>query len=125
MKYSMCTVCKLVNFNNCGTLNLLQLIQFVLTSKGVKEWKAKVLTKDHKPEGKEEKDRIEQSGGKVVNKSGVPRVVWNRPRLGHQGPVRRSTPIDEIPFLAVARSLGKYTLFIVVKVYLLITYTYV
>lgn len=78
-----------------------------------------MLTKDHKPEGKEEKHRIEQSGGKVVNKSGVPRVVWNRPRLGHQGPVRRSTPIDEIPFLAVARSLGKYTLSIVVKVKLL------
>lgn len=37
---------------------------------------------------------------------GVPRVVWNRPKMGHQGPVRRSTPIDEIPFLAVARSLG-------------------
>lgn len=37
---------------------------------------------------------------------GVPRVVWNRPKIGHQGPVRRSTPIDEIPFLAVARSLG-------------------
>lgn len=40
------------------------------------------------------------------NVLGVPRVVWNRPRIGHQGPVRRSTPIDEIPFLAVARSLG-------------------
>ncbi len=39
-------------------------------------------------------------------KSGVPRVVWNRPRMGHRGPVRRSTHIDEIPFLAVARSLG-------------------
>ena len=36
----------------------------------------------------------------------MPRVVWNRPRIGHKGPVRRSTPIDEIPFLAVARSLG-------------------
>lgn len=46
------------------------------------------------------------SGGKVINKSGVPRVVWNRPRIGHKGPVTRSTPIDEIPFLAVARSLG-------------------
>lgn len=33
-------------------------------------------------------------------------MVWNRPRIGHKGPVRRSTPIDEIPFLAVARSLG-------------------
>lgn len=50
--------------------------------------------------------RIENCGGKVVAKSGVPRVVWNRPRIGHKGPVRRSTPIDEIPFLAVARSLG-------------------
>jgi hypothetical protein len=50
--------------------------------------------------------RINQCGGKVVAKSGVPRVVWNRPKMGHQGPVRRSTPIDEIPFLAVARSLG-------------------
>jgi len=42
----------------------------------------------------------------VVNRGGVPRVVWNRPKMGHKGPVRRSTPIDEIPFLAVARSLG-------------------
>ncbi|XP_072757972.1 uncharacterized protein Pp2c1 isoform X2 [Anoplolepis gracilipes] len=50
--------------------------------------------------------RIQESGGKVVSKSGVPRVVWNRPRIGHKGPVRRSTHMDEIPFLAVARSLG-------------------
>ena len=50
--------------------------------------------------------RIHKSGGKVVCKSGVPRVVWNRPKMGHKGPVRRSTLIDEIPFLAVARSLG-------------------
>lgn len=42
----------------------------------------------------------------IVGDLGVPRVVWNRPKMGHQGPVRRSTPIDEIPFLAVARSLG-------------------
>ena len=28
--------------------------------------------------------------------------------MGHKGPVRRSTLIDEIPFLAVARSLGKF-----------------
>ena len=27
-------------------------------------------------------ERIKNSGGKVVTKSGVPRVVWNRPRLG-------------------------------------------
>ena len=69
-------------------------------------WRAEPLTRDHKPESLEENERITQSGGKVVSKSGVPRVVWNRPRTGHKGPVRRSTHIDEIPFLAVARSLG-------------------
>lgn len=69
-------------------------------------WRAQQLTKDHKPECHLEKARIMNSGGKVINKSGVPRVVWNRPRIGHKGPVTRSTPIDEIPFLAVARSLG-------------------
>jgi len=69
-------------------------------------WNAKPLTRDHKPECEKELARIESAGGKVVNKSGVPRVVWNRPRLGHTGPVRRSTPVDEIPFLAVARALG-------------------
>ncbi|XP_010592575.1 protein phosphatase 1D isoform X2 [Loxodonta africana] len=42
----------------------------------------------------------------VMNKSGVNRVVWKRPRLTHNGPVRRSTVIDQIPFLAVARALG-------------------
>uniref|UniRef100_A0A2M4BCC5 Protein phosphatase 2c n=1 Tax=Anopheles marajoara TaxID=58244 RepID=A0A2M4BCC5_9DIPT len=69
-------------------------------------WVATPLTKDHKPESTAEKMRIMSCGGKVVAKSGVPRVVWNRPRIGHKGPVRRSTPFDEIPFLAVARSLG-------------------
>ena len=69
-------------------------------------WRSRRLTTDHKPESTEELRRIERSGGKVVEKSGVPRVVWYRPRGGHQGPVRRSTHIDEIPFLAVARSLG-------------------
>lgn len=43
----------------------------------------------------------------MINKSGVNRVVWKRPRLTHNGPVRRSTVIDQIPFLAVARALGK------------------
>ena len=71
-----------------------------------KLWKAEALTIDHKPESDEECKRIEKSGGKVICKSGVPRVVWNRPKMGHKGPVRRSTHIDEIPFLAVARSLG-------------------
>ncbi|XP_041348263.1 uncharacterized protein LOC121367884 [Gigantopelta aegis] len=67
---------------------------------------AKCLTKDHKPESPEEKSRIEESGGAVMCKSGVQRVVWRRPTLNHKGPIRRSTHIDEIPFLAVARSLG-------------------
>ena len=71
-----------------------------------KVWKSEPLTRDHKPESDEESRRIEKSGGKVICKSGVPRVVWNRPKMGHKGPVRRSTHIDEIPFLAVARSLG-------------------
>ena len=71
-----------------------------------KVWSARPLTRDHKPESDEESRRIEKSGGKVICKSGVPRVVWNRPKMGHKGPVRRSTHIDEIPFLAVARSLG-------------------
>lgn len=75
---------------------------------GDPQWRAKALTKDHKPESGPEMTRIQESGGKVVSKSGVPRVVWNRPRIGHKGPVRRSTHMDEIPFLAVARSLGRY-----------------
>lgn len=69
-------------------------------------WRGEALTRDHKPESIAEKTRITESGGKVINKSGVPRVVWNRPKSGHSGPIRRSTPMDEIPFLAVARSLG-------------------
>uniref|UniRef100_A0A8C1PNP8 Protein phosphatase, Mg2+/Mn2+ dependent, 1Db n=1 Tax=Cyprinus carpio TaxID=7962 RepID=A0A8C1PNP8_CYPCA len=68
--------------------------------------KAVEVTQDHKPELPKEKQRIEGLGGSVVKKSGVNRVVWKRPRLTHNGPVRRSTPIDQIPFLAVARALG-------------------
>lgn len=71
-------------------------------------WRATSLTVDHKPESTVEKTRIQRSGGKVVVKSGVPRVVWNRPKPGNRGQVRRTTPIDEIPFLAVARSLGDF-----------------
>lgn len=61
---------------------------------------------EHKPDDPDELKRIELSGGQVVAKSGVQRVVWNRPRTDHRGPIRRSTQIDRIPFLAVARSLG-------------------
>uniref|UniRef100_A0A8D8LI80 Protein phosphatase 1D n=1 Tax=Cacopsylla melanoneura TaxID=428564 RepID=A0A8D8LI80_9HEMI len=73
-----------------------------------KMWKCLELTKEHKPECPEEIKRITKAGGKVVRKNGVPRVVWNRPKVGHKGPVRRSTAFDEIPFLAVARSLGDF-----------------
>lgn len=47
-----------------------------------KPWLAMALTEDHKPESLAEKTRIENNGGKVVIKSGVPRVVWNKPRVG-------------------------------------------
>ncbi|KAM6987864.1 protein phosphatase, Mg2+/Mn2+ dependent, 1Da [Tautogolabrus adspersus] len=64
------------------------------------------VTQDHKPELPRERERIEGLGGSVIKKSGVNRVVWKRPRLSHNGPVRRSTVIDQIPFLAIARALG-------------------
>ncbi|XP_032803301.1 protein phosphatase 1D-like [Petromyzon marinus] len=64
------------------------------------------VTRDHKPECPREKERIERLGGRVVSKAGVERVVWTRPVLAHTGPVRRSTAVDHIPFLAVARALG-------------------
>lgn len=69
-------------------------------------FQAMELTVDHKPELPEERKRIEHCGGCVMNKAGVNRVVWNRPKLSHSGPIRRSTKLDRIPFLAIARSLG-------------------
>lgn len=71
-----------------------------------KMWIPHSLTEDHKPGSESEKERITKAGGEVINKSGVDRVVWFRPKNGHRGPIRRSTNFDKIPFLAIARSLG-------------------
>lgn len=73
--------------------------------KGIR-WNAKHLTIDHKPESPSEKARIESCGGVVQQKFGVSRVVWNRPKRTYTGPVTRGTHVEQIPFLAVARSLG-------------------
>lgn len=62
---------------------------------------------DHKPSSPSERERIERSGGTVMEKNGVSRVVWHRQRIHNQGPVLRSTSFDSIPFLAVSRALGK------------------
>lgn len=70
------------------------------------KWVAQPLTIEHKPESREELARIESFGGKVQQKQGIHRVVWYRPKNPHQGPIRRNTRIEEVPFLAVARSLG-------------------
>ncbi|TSN39294.1 Protein phosphatase 1D [Bagarius yarrelli] len=78
----------------------------VQDSPSVEVLRAEEITQDHKPELPKERKRIEGLGGSVIKKSGVNRVVWKRPRLTHNGPVRRSTVIDQIPFLAVARALG-------------------
>lgn len=74
-------------------------------------WIPYSLTVDHKPDDTIERKRIYDNGGEVMNKSGVERVVWNRPKTGHRGPIRRSTSFDRIPFLAVARSLGMFYFF--------------
>ena len=93
-------------------------------------WQARKLTRDHKPEDPIELKRIESMGGSVAAKSGVNRVVWNRPILNpnklkssqtngnmvnsNSAPYDldhyKSRPVqiqtERIPFLAVARSLG-------------------
>ena len=81
----------------------------VLASNMGETLKAIPLTKDHKPDNPEEKERIESLGGEIGRSSGVFRVAWNRvcqPNQ-HHGPVLRSTKMESVPFLAIARSLGK------------------
>lgn len=78
-------------------------------NKSNKTWESFPLTRDHKPSAPEEKERIEKAGGKVINKSGVSRVVWKRLKYS-ANPSPQTTPspgdFDVIPFLAVARALG-------------------
>uniref|UniRef100_A0AC35TGY1 PPM-type phosphatase domain-containing protein n=1 Tax=Rhabditophanes sp. KR3021 TaxID=114890 RepID=A0AC35TGY1_9BILA len=65
------------------------------------------ITKDHKPEDQVERERIMKAGGNVVTKGNCPRVVWQRtlsPVLNTSRPDR----MTDIPFLAIARSLGDF-----------------
>ncbi|CAF0741759.1 unnamed protein product [Didymodactylos carnosus] len=93
-----------------------------------KPWQCTRLTKDHKPEDPSELKRIRDSGGNVLCKAGVHRVVWNRPKVSHShhhhhrhshhshhshrittvnSQVQSTTAeYEQIPFLAVSRALG-------------------
>lgn len=98
-----------------------------------KQWIVNQRTADHKPELKEETERIERAGGEVKSKFGVHRVVWRRPIWSKEFDAKLNAeqksedyddlikqietyPIDEslvenyqiIPFLAIARSLGDF-----------------
>jgi len=75
---------------------------------GEPEVVAEVITRDHKPEDKKEKRRIEALGGNVsLSNKGVMRVVWERKRqVQTKTRTGESYQVDRIPFLSVARSLG-------------------
>ncbi|CAF0843797.1 unnamed protein product [Adineta steineri] len=75
-------------------------------------WKANRITRDHKPEDPSELKRIRESGGNVLCKAGVHRVVWNRQKLitssnyYRNEHLRTTVEYEQIPFLAVSRALG-------------------
>ncbi|OQR74037.1 protein phosphatase 1D-like [Tropilaelaps mercedesae] len=62
-------------------------------------WAASPLTIDHKPESEVERERIWRHGGSIMVKYNVPRVVWRRKN-------RYTEVFEQVPFLAIARSLG-------------------
>lgn len=88
---------------HCGDSGI---ILGIKDEKNPNKWKCEELTVEHKPECPNELRRIVACGGKVQPKQGIHRVVWFRNKSLYQGPTRRSTKIEEVPFLAVARSLG-------------------
>lgn len=49
------------------------------SQKNSQAWEGLKMTRDHKPEDPKELKRILEAGGDVQIKSGVNRVVWNRP----------------------------------------------
>jgi serine/threonine protein phosphatase PrpC len=79
--------------------------------------KAVPLTSDHKPEDPLETQRIYSLGGQIGRRNGVFRVAWNRV-CQHRGPVLRSTKMESVPFLAIARSLGKQIYILMPDVFL-------
>lgn len=81
----------------------------MLAQETVDGLKAVPLTVDHKPEDPVEVKRIRSLGGQIRQSNGIFRVAWNRVcELGrHRGPVLRSTKMESVPFLAIARSLGE------------------
>ncbi|CAF3843288.1 unnamed protein product [Rotaria magnacalcarata] len=75
-------------------------------------WKANRITRDHKPEDPLELKRIRESGGNVLCKAGVHRVVWNRQKSVTSSNYYRNEHVkttyeyEQIPFLAISRALG-------------------
>merc|ERR1712071_71220 len=57
-------------------------------------WHGKKLTRDYKPEDPIELKRIQNSGGCVMQKSGVNRVVWQRPVLSALRAAATASPVD-------------------------------
>eukprot|EP00794_Sanderia_malayensis_P014107 gene14107-15581_t len=73
------------------------------------------ITAEHKPEDPAERSRIESIGGAVAISNGTCRVVWRRPKSVREAPTspsdqtatsKQHPEYEDIPFLAVARSLG-------------------